>query len=50
MKVMVVARSTYWNMAYGQMPGDALEDDESITNMRNLGKNMAWILRKIHKE
>ena len=37
-------------MAYGQMPGDVLEDDEGMANMRNFGGNMAWILRKIHKE
>lgn len=47
---MVVAGSTYWNMAYGQMPGDVLKDDEGIANMRNLGENMAWLLRMIRKE
>lgn len=47
---MFVAGSTYWNMAYGQMPGDVLKDEEGLANMRNLGKNMAFLLKAVeHK-
>lgn len=44
---MFVAGSTYWNMVYGQMPGDVEKDEEGIANMINLGKNMAFILKKL---
>ena len=45
---MVVVGSTYWNMAYGQLPGDVEKDAEGLTNMENLGKNMAWLLKTLH--
>ncbi len=47
---MFVAGSTYWNMAYGQLPGDILKDEEGIANMRNLGENMAFLLKALHRE
>lgn len=45
---MVVVGSTYWNMAYGQLPGDVEKDAEGLTNMENLGKNMAWLLKTLY--
>lgn len=45
---MFVVGSTYWNMVYGQMPGDVEKDEEGMANMKNLGKNMAFILKKIN--
>ena len=47
---MLVAGSTYWNMGYGQMPGDVAKDEEGLANMRNLGQNMAFLLKTLHKE
>lgn len=44
---MIIPGSSYWNMALGRKPGDVLEDAEGIQTMRNLGKNMAWLLKKI---
>lgn len=44
---MIVVGSTYWNMAYGQMPGDVRKDKEGLANMRNLGENMGWLLKTI---
>lgn len=44
---MYVAGSTYWNMGYGQMPGDVAKDEEGLANMRNLGQNMAYLLKKL---
>lgn len=44
---MIVVGSTYWNMAYGQMPGDVRKDEEGLANMRNLGENMGWLLKTI---
>lgn len=45
---MFVAGSTYWNMAYGQMPGDVQQDEEGMNNMRNLGQNMAYLLKAVN--
>lgn len=45
---MIVVGSTYWNMAYGRLPGDVEKDDEGLANMENLGKNMAWLLKTLH--
>ena len=46
-KEMFVAGSTYWNIAYGRLPGEALKDAEGVETMRNLGKNISWLLSKI---
>lgn len=45
---MIVVGSTYWNMAYGQLPGDVEKDAEGLSNMENLGKNMAWLLKALN--
>lgn len=47
-KEVIIAGSTYWNMVYGRDVGDIYKDEEGIENMRNLGENMAWILKKIN--
>ena len=41
--------STYWNIAYGRLPGEALNDEEGVANMKNLGQNMAWLLKKTRR-
>ncbi len=47
---MLVVGSTYWNMVYGKDAGDVRDDDEGMANMRNIGENMAWLLKKLHSE
>lgn len=47
---MFVVGSTYWNMVYGQMPGDVLKDEEGLLNMDNLTENMIWLLKNIKQE
>ncbi len=42
---MFVVGSVYWNMVYGQMPGEVLNDGEGMDNMKNLGQNMAYLLK-----
>ena len=44
---MIVPGSTYWNVAYGRQPGEVNSDNEGVQTMKNLGKNMAWLLKKI---
>jgi multimeric flavodoxin WrbA len=45
---MIVPGSSYWNLGIGREIGDVEQDAEGITTMRDLGKNMAWLLKKIH--
>lgn len=44
---MVVPGSSYWNLVIGRDPGDIKKDEEGIQTLRNLGKNMAWLLKKL---
>ena len=45
---MIVVGSSYWNIGIGREPGDVEKDAEGIETMRVLGRNMAWLLKKIH--
>lgn len=42
---MPTAGSTYWNMVHGIVPQDAPEDEEGMQTMRNLARNMIWMMR-----
>lgn len=42
---MPVVSSTYWNMVYGRVPGEAEQDLEGMQTMQNLAKNMAWMMK-----
>lgn len=44
---MPVVSSTYWNMVHGSCAEDVLQDLEGLQTMRNLGMNMAWMLKCI---
>ena len=44
---MPVVSSTYWNMVFGPAPELVEQDQEGLQTMRNLGRNMAWMLRSI---
>ena len=46
---MPVVSSTYWNMVHGGKPEDVLQDAEGLQTMRNLGRNMAWLMRCIEQ-
>ena len=45
---MPVVSSQYWNMVYGQTPGQATQDEEGMQTMRTLGRNMAWMIKKLN--
>lgn len=45
---MPVVSSQYWNMVYGQTPGQALQDEEGLQTMRTLGRNMAWMIKRLN--
>ena len=42
---MPVASSTYWNIIHGAKPGQAAQDPEGIRTMRNLAKNMSYMIK-----
>ena len=44
---MPIVSSTYWNNVFGAAPGEAEGDGEGLACMRNLARNMAWLLRCI---
>ena len=44
---MPVATSHYWNMIHGAKPGEAAQDAEGIATMRNLAKNMSFLMKSI---
>ncbi|WP_457574658.1 flavodoxin family protein [Desulfolithobacter sp.] len=45
---MIIVGSSYWNIGIGRDKGEVAGDEEGVTTMRNLGRNMAWLLKKIH--
>jgi len=45
---MIVPGSSYWNMGFGRESGEVSKDEEGMLIMRNLGRNMAWLLKKIN--
>lgn len=44
---MPIVSSSYWNEVHGFKPAHVEQDAEGLQTMRNLGKNMAWILKAI---
>jgi multimeric flavodoxin WrbA len=44
---MPVASSHYWNMIHGARPGEAAQDAEGNITMRNLAKNMSFLIKSI---
>jgi len=45
---MIVPGSSYWNIGIGHAVGEAENDAEGMATMTTLGKNMAWLLKKLH--
>jgi multimeric flavodoxin WrbA len=46
---MIVPGSSYWNLAHGRLPGEAANDEEGMKTMKQLGQNMAWLMKKLKK-
>ena len=44
----IVPGSTYWNLGFGQDPGEAKNDAEGLANMRHLGLTIAWLGEALH--
>ena len=44
---MPIVTSTYWNEVHGNLAEEVEQDGEGLRTMRNLAKNMAWLLTLI---
>jgi len=44
---MPLVSGSYWPMVHGSKPEQVLEDEEGCAVMRELGRNMAWLLKCI---
>ena len=44
---MVMPGSSYWSIGIGRDVGDVLKDAEGIQTMKDLGQNMAWLLKTV---
>ena len=42
---MPVVSSQYWNMVHGNTPEEVAQDGEGLQVMRQLGRNLAWLLQ-----
>jgi multimeric flavodoxin WrbA len=45
---MVVVGSSYWNLGYGKLPGEVMDDEEGIQTFKTLGQNFAYVLKKMN--
>lgn len=46
---MITVGASYWNIGIGREKGEVKGDEEGVATMRNLGQNMAWLLKKINE-
>ena len=44
---MIVPGSSYWNIGMGNKKGEVEKDEEAMKTMDDLGRNMAWLLKKL---
>ena len=44
---MPVVSSTYWNMVHGNTPEEVRQDAEGMQTMRNLARNLLWMVQCI---
>jgi len=44
---MIVPGSSYWNIGFGREAGEVESDAEGLETMAALGRNMAWVMKKI---
>jgi len=45
---MIIPGSSYWAVGVGRDIGEVSDDEEGMTTMKVLGRNMAWLLKKIN--
>ena len=45
---MIIVGSSYWNIGVGREIGEVEKDEEGLLTMSTLGKNMAWLIKKLY--
>jgi len=45
---MIVPGSIYWNVGIGRNIGEVEADEEGVRTMKVLGRNMAWLLKRLN--
>jgi multimeric flavodoxin WrbA len=45
---MIIVGASYWNVGIGREVGEVSNDQEGLETMNVLGKNMAWLMKKIN--
>ena len=45
---MPIVTSSYWNEVHGFTKSDVISDEEGMQTMRNLGRNMAFLIKSIN--
>ena len=46
---MIIPGSSYWNVGVGGKKGDVEQDEDGLDTMDDLGKNMAWLIKKLKR-
>lgn len=46
---MIVPGSSYWNIGIGNKKGEVEADEEGMKTMEDLGRNMAWLIKKLKR-
>ena len=44
---MIIVGASYWNIGIGREIGQVEKDEEGLNTMSNLGKNMAWLIKRL---
>ena len=45
---IITVGSSYWNIGVGREIGEVEKDEEGLLTMSVLGKNMAWLIKKVY--
>lgn len=45
---MIVPGSTYWNIAFGSEIGEVTKDQEGVETVKNFGRKLAWLAKKVN--
>ena len=45
---MIVPGSSYWNMVFGRLPGEAVNDEEGVRTVRHFAENVAKLVKKLN--
>jgi multimeric flavodoxin WrbA len=47
---MIVPGSSHWNIAFGCSKGDVLKDEEGINTIKDFGKKLVWLPKKLYTD